>query len=651
MQEEGRSEPAPQNSPVRQRRRDRLAGIAPPTETPASFADAAEPVKEVRRSLRSARQMEAPPPAPSVVQPTEQEPNYDFLKFSVRDEAVRPALKPVGFSEVGRTPPAFQYSEQYTPIPPSMPYTAQSPSPGFAASFSSACGSAYTPSASLPLHENSGFDVPAGEPWKLVPISYVPDEWQIGLPSEFAPAASSAAEVGGGEAFSEPVAASHSRGDTQPTTIYHKPGFAKDQKMMQPPFDVQNYQANVPSYPIEAQSYSINTQSYQSTAPSYPAGMASYPGEGSAQVPIPMPEAEFVYPAAPSEALPLQETMPKQMPLPQKSLDAPRSPFLLGRMVVMAALALGLLFCVIEIGKIVTSLMQNEQEIKKTQEEYLRGGGTLPGAGARVDLLPEGQTFAPTTTPQPTVTPAGMQAAASAEDKGDDMPLPQAGFRTKRTRYENNTMFNILEPFAELYVQNNDIAGRLVFEGMVDELVMQRNNTYYLNHNADGSSSSSGAVFLDEAYRLQPPPENLLLRGRSTFAGELLAPLLRFQTDGIGFVQQNAIFRFDSLYEQNEYVIFAVIAASNIPGTPEYFPYGAYVAFTDDEQMLSFVASAKGRSLYDIPVDVQAADQLATICLLNDGADGITTVLMARRLRTDETAASFGSVMQAIREH
>ena len=93
------------------------------------------------------------------------------------------------------------------------------------------------------------------------------------------------------------------------------------------------------------------------------------------------------------------------------------------------------------------------------------------------------------------------------------------------------------------------------------------------------------------------------------------------------------------MYEEGEYVVFAVIVTSNQAASPQYFNYAGYPSFPSDEQMESYVAAAKQRSLYEIPVEVGAADRLLTLSTLG-APDGATLVLMARGSGRESAASS-----------
>lgn len=333
-----------------------------------------------------------------------------------------------------------------------------------------------------------------------------------------------------------------------------------------------------------------------------------------------------------------------------------RQRFSFGKVAAVCAITVMLVFCVIEMGKIVLDLLQNEEEMKAVREEYYAKSGTeLLMDASRVELLPPGVTFTPTATPPPIEGLAQVgdptegevvNAVAQEEPGGAVATLNQ---RTKAASYVDNPMGNIREEFESLRANNTDTVGHLVIDGVADEIVVQRNNTYYLTHSARGSFSASGAVFMDEACSIKSPPENVLLRGQSAGQNNPFQSLRGYVDGGAEYVRQHALVRFDTLYEEAQYVVFAVVMASSDPQSPQYFNYAGYPSFLSDRQMESYVNAAKQQSLYEIPVEVLPSDRLLTLSTIGDGTTKGSLVIMARKLRAGETAQSFSKALGAIR--
>jgi len=350
-------------------------------------------------------------------------------------------------------------------------------------------------------------------------------------------------------------------------------------------------------------------------------------------------------------AAPKENAQPEKAPKPaaktkgkRKAQRADRSRVRVARVIALAASVVMLLFCLIVGGRLVWELSRNEAQRNEYQQ---RTGQTLQYGAARVDLLPDGQTFVPTATPSPTryiplptpapIIPINEAAVISLGSPRAEGSVPEATpvpvLRTKLKSYPKNPLRNIQPSIAELVKENPDVIGHLVIEGVLDEIVMQRNNTYYLNHSSLGSPSEAGAVFADESCSFRLPPENLLLRGQCGISGKTFHPLLQYATIGSSFAASAPTARLTTLYEEETYVLFAVIAADSDPANPGYFNYASHPTFTTDEAMMAYVQSARQHSLYQFNVDVQPSDRLLTLATL--GGDD-TLVLIYRMAREGE---------------
>ena len=356
------------------------------------------------------------------------------------------------------------------------------------------------------------------------------------------------------------------------------------------------------------------------------------------------------YPSAAPAPKPRQPRQAAQPP-------APRHPWLNfasmspARVALLIGCALAVVFCMVEVGKIVLSLVNNEQEMKKYREDYYAMAGVDVNSGNGVELLPQGETYAPTATATPAQTPTATPVIDQKDpligvmDNGGvtqttfqaALPTATPATRTRLTQYPNNALLSVSDDFTALLQENPDVMGRITIDGVLDEVFVKRNNTFYLTHNARGVFGSTGAVFVDESVVLKKPPENLLLRGQTNIEGKLFQPLLQYATAGGNFVASHGMITCNTLYEQARYVIFAIISADSVTNSPDYFNYAGYPTFQSDAQMLRYVENAKQRSLYTINVGVKASDRLLTLATLADGSETKNLVILCRMLRNGET--------------
>ncbi len=351
----------------------------------------------------------------------------------------------------------------------------------------------------------------------------------------------------------------------------------------------------------------------------------------------------------PPAARPPRGQQPYRQPRGESRLRAAISHITVGRLVLYVCIALALTFCLIEGVKMMRSLWSDEH----TERDYTAAYGQLSGgvnAVSGVELLPEGVTYAPTATPVAASTATPTERIPQNDpligvlDSGGGtpsavLPTPSPVIRTRLTKYTDNALLSVSDALTALQTEYREAVARLTIDGLLDEVVVQRNNTFYLNHNARGALSDTGAVFVDEGCKLITPPENLLLRAQAHDDGKLFAPLLQYERGGKPFLAQHGIVRCDTLYEQAQYVIFSVFRADSVVGSADYFNYAGYPAFPSDMLMMNYVQAAKGRSLISISVGVRPTDRLLTLATVAEGSDTTSLVVLCRMLRTGESAA------------
>lgn len=261
-----------------------------------------------------------------------------------------------------------------------------------------------------------------------------------------------------------------------------------------------------------------------------------------------------------------------------------------------------------------------------------------------------GATATPTTIPTPdaTATPAPTAAPTASPTPTplplvEDVPLP--------TPNEDTIVFSLptepppQESFAELLRYNPDTVGFLTIGETVDLPVVQRenDNEYYLTHAYSGEEAREGALFLDGANRLSD--ENLIVYGHNMRNGTMFGKLSSFGERE--FLLENAVVRFDTLYENALYVPFAMFEASMDENDAHYFDVRQIVF--DETSFELFVLKLRSRSVFDVPVEVEYGDQLLTLVTCSYNDDDGRYIVALRKLRDGETEEKMRALMAEAR--
>lgn len=246
-------------------------------------------------------------------------------------------------------------------------------------------------------------------------------------------------------------------------------------------------------------------------------------------------------------------------------------------------------------------------------------------------------------TVSPTESPAEVAAAPifTADTSPEVTPPAEtaAPFAAQwPTGYADNPQLRISESFQKLRQQNRDVAGWLSIEDVLDEPVMQRDNAYYLTHDASGKKNATGALFLDESCNLRLPTPHLVIHGHNMKEGAMFGSLKKYKLKDAAFYKEHAFITFNTLYEEAQYVIYAVADVSIDAKDADYLPFWAYGAFADPSQWDAYVGRIRELSRYRTQVDVQPGDRLLTLATCS-GADNSRRLLVAaRQIRQGESS-------------
>ena len=240
-------------------------------------------------------------------------------------------------------------------------------------------------------------------------------------------------------------------------------------------------------------------------------------------------------------------------------------------------------------------------------------------------------------TPEPTALPT-PEATATATPipsvtETVSLPTPEARKETlKSVTYPNNPEWKISERFRNLRRKGKYIIGWLSFD-TVDEAVCQKDNEYFLDHDATGRKNINGAIFLDSGVSLTTRPYTLYLFGHNMKSGNMFGRLKKYKERS--FLNKHRIITFDSLYEDGKYAVFAVLEMNTVPGTARWYNLWSLDSNLVEEREEA-IRTLEKQSAVSSVMDIRADDQLLLLVTCLDGDDE-RLIVAARRLREGET--------------
>ena len=193
----------------------------------------------------------------------------------------------------------------------------------------------------------------------------------------------------------------------------------------------------------------------------------------------------------------------------------------------------------------------------------------------------------------------------------------------------------MLPSMQKLYEQNSDLAGWVQIPGTaIDYPVMYRPQDYgyYLHRNFAGEEEAAGCIFIDEGASIEPRSTNLLLHGHNMKNGSMFRALTGYEKEA--FYQEHPVIRYTTLYEEQEYEIFAVFLSRVFyQDETDVFRYYQFFQADTEEEFAYYVDNCRKLSLYDTGVVPEYGDELLTLTTCEYHTENGRLAVAARRAR------------------
>lgn len=192
----------------------------------------------------------------------------------------------------------------------------------------------------------------------------------------------------------------------------------------------------------------------------------------------------------------------------------------------------------------------------------------------------------------------------------------------------------VLEEYAGLYEENEDMAGWLSVEGTkIDYPVMQgEDDEYYLHHDFYGQESKYGCLYVRNRADIDKGT-NFVVYGHNMKDGSMFGELDLYLEEG--FYREHPLIRFDSLFEKRTYEIIAVFRSQVYDQAEDVFRYYQFYEADTEEEFDDFYENIKALSLYDTGVEAQFGDQFITLSTCAYHVEDGRFVVVAKRQKEE----------------
>ena len=216
----------------------------------------------------------------------------------------------------------------------------------------------------------------------------------------------------------------------------------------------------------------------------------------------------------------------------------------------------------------------------------------------------------------------------------------------KISNWPGNPSMTISPQMKKLQRQNKDVVGWLSIPDMLAQAVVQRDNTYYLKRDYLGYHNANGALFLEESISLKTRPDTYIIFGHNMKTGDMFGSLRLYED--VGYYRRHAVIDWSVLYEDEQYVVFAIADVDTVQGMKQYVPF-MQLPGMEAEKRADCIQKLQSYSLLYSPVQVSADDQLLLLVTC-EGTEESRRVVAARRLREGETQETLSELLQHARK-
>ena len=278
-------------------------------------------------------------------------------------------------------------------------------------------------------------------------------------------------------------------------------------------------------------------------------------------------------------------------------------------------MAVSALIVAIGIAGIVNYVVQLNRAKQTTQEirEAADSSSELEIKDSELQAV-EG-TSVPEITAVPEVTPVAEEVRAAAADENLLGPVEypdglQVNERIRKARKKS--------PYIMGWLKMDDL----------DEPVAQKDNDFFLDHDAAGLHNINGAIFMDENTKLLTRPYTVFLYGHNLKSGAMFGNLRKYRKPE--YCQAHRDLSFETLYEEGQYEIFAVTMIRVTPGLSGYLNLWDLDS-ADRAVRRETISQLRKNSQYYSTLKVGEEDQLLLL-ITCEGDDDQRLVVAAKRI-------------------
>lgn len=239
----------------------------------------------------------------------------------------------------------------------------------------------------------------------------------------------------------------------------------------------------------------------------------------------------------------------------------------------------------------------------------------------------------PTCEPATTLTPAVTEPSIE-ETVAEETTTEEATTEPETTTEE---VKEILPQYKELYEINNHMVGWIKIEDTPIDypvLEVEGDNDYYLYKDFYGNYSKPGQIIFDYRCDFEKPSTNIILHGHRMSNKTMFGSLRDYAKKS--YYEKHQYIKFDTIYEEGEYEIFAVFKSKVYNNVDEVFKYYNFINADTEEEFNDYIENVKKLSLYDTGITPVFGDELLALSTCDYSQENGRLVVAARKIEKTE---------------
>lgn len=201
------------------------------------------------------------------------------------------------------------------------------------------------------------------------------------------------------------------------------------------------------------------------------------------------------------------------------------------------------------------------------------------------------------------------------DDSTLDNDLESSVHSTDETLIDNaEETIAILNPYAESFKENEDMAGWLVVPGTnIDYPIMWTpdDENFYLYRDFEKKDNNNGCLILDTDSCLNPLTTNLIIHGHNMKSGAMFGNLTDYEDEDY-YKEHKEIILYTKECQRN-YEILAVFRSQVYKKSQDVFKFYKFFEANTEEEFADFYDNIKELSLYDTGVTAEFGDHFITL--------------------------------------